>query len=188
MVATPIAPFITTPTDDPAALAWSPPPLELPDHTELVDGELIEKTGMTIKHSIAQANLTREWSNFQIANGLGGKVCTEATCRTVRQTRRPDVAYMTEAMLQQHGQATILPECFPLIAEIASPDDKAEDLFAKTAEYLESGCQEVWLLFPETLLVMVVAVDQWQVSRAGQAATTQTMLPGFSLAVEALLT
>jgi Uma2 family endonuclease len=187
MVATPIAPSTTTSIDS-AAVAWSPPPVELPDHTELVDGELIEKTGMTIKHGIAQTNIASEWRAYVTANHIGGKVCTEAACRTVRQTRRPDVAYMTEAMLQQHSQATILPECFPLIAEIASPDDKAEDLFAKTAEYLESGCQEVWLLFPETLLVMVVTPDQWQVFRAAQAATTQAVLPGFSLAVEALLT
>jgi Uma2 family endonuclease len=84
--------------------------------------------------------------------GQGGKVCTEAPCRSGKQSRRPDVAYITPELLEELGAFTILPQSFPLIAEIASPDDSGEELFAKAKEYLESGCQEVWLVFPESRL------------------------------------
>jgi Uma2 family endonuclease len=109
---------------------------------ECVDGKLIEKTGMTFKHSVTQANLARYWGNHIISSGQGGKVCTEAPCRTGKQTRRPDVAYITPELLEELGEFTILPQSFPLIAEIASPDDSGEELFAKAKEYLESGCQK----------------------------------------------
>ncbi len=54
-----------------------------------------------------------------------------------------------------------------LIAEVASPDDSAEELFAKSKEYLESGCQEVWLLFPQRQLVMINSQQRWLVFTPG---------------------
>jgi hypothetical protein len=37
--------------------------VNLPEQMECVDGKLIEKTGMTFKHSVTQANVTRNWGN-----------------------------------------------------------------------------------------------------------------------------
>lgn len=34
---------------------------DLPEGMEFVDGKLVEKTGMTLKHGSAQANLVAEW-------------------------------------------------------------------------------------------------------------------------------
>ncbi|WP_202924862.1 Uma2 family endonuclease [Myxacorys almedinensis] len=63
---------------------------------------------------------------------------TETVCRTLKQGRRPDVAYMSPELVAQFGQEAGLPQSFPLIAEIASPDDSVEGLFAKAIEYLAS--------------------------------------------------
>lgn len=158
----------------------------LPEHMECVDGKLIETTGMTFKHSVTQANLTREWGNYIISSEKGGKVCTEAPCRTGRQTRRPDVAYITPELLEELGEFTILPQSFPLIAEVASPDDSAEELFAKAKEYLTSGCQEVWLLFPENQVVLIITQQQWLVFPAGEQVSNQNVLEGFSVTVDEL--
>ena len=159
---------------------------DLPEGMEFVDGTLIEKTGMTLKHSSAQAALAAEWRSYGISSGQGGKAYTEATCRTDKQKRRPDVAYLTAELIQQFGQPAMFPQSFPLIAEVASPDDSAEALFAKAREYLRSGTQEVWLLFPETLLVMIVTSQKWLVFAEAETASTQTILPGFSISVKAL--
>ena len=35
-----------------------------PEHTEWVDGKLVEKTGMTFQHSVVQANLTLAWETI----------------------------------------------------------------------------------------------------------------------------
>ncbi len=68
-------------------------------------------------------------------------------CRTGKQVCRPDIAYITAELIEQVGEFTVLPQSFPLIAEVASPDDSAEGLFAKAVESVQFGCQE-WLLFP----------------------------------------
>ena len=156
------------------------------DEMEWVDGNLVEKTGMTIKHSVVQGRLTRSWGDYILSTGQGGEVCPEAPCRTLKQARRPDVAYITPELLAQFGEATVLPQSFPLIAEVASPDDKAEELFAKAEEYLASGCQEVWLLFPESRLVMVNAQHRWQVFHPGEGVSTDGAIAGFSIAVDEL--
>ncbi len=161
--------------------------VNLPEQMEYVDGKLIEKTGMTFKHSVTQANLARCWGNHIISSGQGGKVCTEAPCRSGKQSRRPDVAYITPELLEELGAFTILPQSFPLIAEIASPDDSGEELFAKAKEYLESGCQEVWLVFPESLWIIVITQEQHHLLTLGEVVNTQAVLQGFSVAVDELL-
>ena len=159
----------------------------LPEQMELVDDKLIEKTGMTFKHSVTQANIARYWGNHIVSSGQGGKVCTEAPCRTGKQTRRPDVAYITAKLLEETGEFTILPQSFPLIAEIASPDDSGEALFAKAKEYLESGCQEVWLVFPESLWIIVISQAKHLLLTLGEIVNTQEVLQNFSVSVDELL-
>ena len=121
--------------------------LNPPKHTEWVDGQLLEKNGMTLKHGRIQAKLASYWRNYMTDHVQGGEVYTDVPCRTSKQGRRPDVAYLTPDLLAQFGEAAVLPQSFPLIAEIISPTDGAEEVFAKAKEYLLSGCQEIWLVF-----------------------------------------
>ena len=158
-----------------------------PERMEWVDGNLVEKTGMTFKHSMAQSKLSRYWGNHKDSSGLGGEVLTEILCRTAKQGRRPDVAYITPELVPQSGNFTSFPQSFPLIAEVASPEDSAEELFAKAQEYLESGCQEIWLLFPEARLVFVNANQGWHLFNSNEIVSTQTILAGFSIPVGELL-
>jgi Uma2 family endonuclease len=95
------------------------------DDAEWVDGKVVEKTGMTVKTGVVQGRLNRFWGNYASSNGQGGESCTEAPCRTLKQVRRPDVAYITPELLTQYGQPATFPQSFPLIAEIASPTDSA---------------------------------------------------------------
>ncbi|MBD1845270.1 Uma2 family endonuclease [Cyanobacteria bacterium FACHB-63] len=158
-----------------------------PQDMEWVDGELVEKTGMTVKHSIAQGNIVTAWNNHATAHEPGGKALPEAPCRTQKQGRRPDCAYLPAPLFAQFNQVATVPQSYPLIAEVASPTDYAEELFAKAIEYLESGCEEVWLVFPEAKLIMVKTSDQsWQVFNPGQTIATQKVLNGFEIAVDQL--
>ena len=105
----------------------------------------------------------------------------------MKQGRRPDVSYLTAELVTQFGEAGALPQSPPLIAEIASPTDSAEDLFAKASEYLESGCQEVWLVFPESRRVLIIIQNQTLGFNTGDVVNTQLVLKGFSVAVDELL-
>jgi Uma2 family endonuclease len=157
------------------------------DGTEWVNGQLIEKKGMTLKHSRIQRKLSSLWAAYKDQNGLGGEVYTDVPCRTNRQGRSPDVAYLTAALMEQYGEPDVLPQSFPLSAEIVSPTDIAEQVLLKAEEYLQSGGEEVWLIFPESRLIMVVTQAQTLTFKMGQVVSTQVVLTGFSLLVDDLL-
>ncbi|NEP86512.1 MAG: hypothetical protein F6K18_06540 [Okeania sp. SIO2C2] len=76
---------------------------------------------------------------------------------------------------------------FPLSAEIISPTDLAENVFLKAQEYLESGGEEVWLVFPESKWIIIVTENQGLMFTSGQVVTTQKILIGFSVAIDDLL-
>ena len=158
----------------------------LPSLMEYVDGTLVEKTGGTLHHGLVQGNLSSEWLNFSRVSQQKGKALISPPCATVEQIRRPDVAYMTAELLGRYGMPAILPESFPLIAEVASLVDEAEALFSKAREYLRSGCQEVWLLFPENAIVIIMTADKSLIFTEAETVSTQTMLQGFSVPVAEL--
>jgi Uma2 family endonuclease len=156
-------------------------------NTEWVNGELVEKTGMTLRHSQIQARLANKWIVFGESRQDAGSVYTDVPCRTQRQGRSPDVAYLTPELVSQYGQEKVLPQSFPLCAEIISPTDLAEDVIAKAQEYLQSGSEEVWLVFPESRWIIVVTATARLIFVAGEEVSTQRVLLGFSVAVEELL-
>lgn len=171
-----------------------------PKGTEWVDGKLVEKhpniwisgqsadtTGMTLKHSRVQLKLGRYWANYIDQQNLGGEVYTEPPCRTHKQGRQPDVAYLSEALSMRYRDVAVLPQSFPLSAEIVSPTDFAENVIAKAQEYLQSGGEEVWLIFPESQWIILVTHTLRKVFVSGEIAATQVVLPGFSIAVDQLL-
>lgn len=158
-----------------------------PVGTEWVDGELLEKNGMTLKHSRIQGTLCFYWRSYKVSSGQGGEVYTEVPCRTNKQGRSPDVAYLTPELVAQYGDAKVLPQSFPLSAEIVSPTDLAEDVISKAQEYLQSGGEEVWLVFPESRWIIVTTQNKRLVFVSGEVVSTQTVLLGFSVAVDELL-
>lgn len=161
--------------------------LNPPARTEWVDGQLVEKTGMTAKHGRIQSRLSRYWGNYMISSKQGGEVYTETSCRTVGRGRCPDVSYLTPELVAQFGEFTTLPQSFLLIAEIVSPTDAAEEVFGKVREYLQSGCLEVWVVFPESQWVLVITQQQQVLLSIGDVVSTQAVLQGFSVAVDELL-
>jgi len=159
---------------------------EVPEGMEKVDGKPVEKTYMTLKHADTQLALGAEWRAYSRASRQGGQAYTEALCQTQVQKRRPDVSYVTEELHQAHGQPATFPQSFPLIGEIASPDDAAEMLFAKAYEYLASGAEEVWILLPESKLAFIVLADQVLAFNHDQEIATQKVLKGFAIALSEL--
>jgi Uma2 family endonuclease len=157
-----------------------------PERTEWVDGALLEKDEMTLKHSRVQLKLGRFWDAYAESSGQGGIVYTEAPCRTNTQGRSPDVAYLTPELVDQYGNETILPQSFPLIAEIVSPTDRAEEIFAKATEYLSSGSQEVWLVLPESQWIVILTEQGRSLFSAGELAKTRILLPGFMIELNKL--
>ncbi|MDY6804058.1 MAG: Uma2 family endonuclease [Cyanobacteriota bacterium] len=158
-----------------------------PERREWVDGKLLEKNGITGKHGRTQARLATYWINYKYSSSQGGEVYISAPCRTVGRGRCPDVGYLTPELVAQYGDFNVLPQSFSLIAEIISPTDAAEDAFTKVNEYLASGCEEVWLILPESEWMAVITGGARLLFTKGETACTQIILPGFSVAVDDLL-
>ncbi|NER27983.1 MAG: Uma2 family endonuclease [Symploca sp. SIO1C4] len=161
--------------------------LNPPDGKEWVDGQLKEKQGMNAKHSRIQARLARYWGNYLEESSVKGEVYTEAACRTVGRARRPDVSYLTPELVAQFGDFTVLPQSFSLIAEIVSPNDGAEEVFTKVKEYLQSGCQEIWVVFPESQWVLVITQQHQTLFASSDVVSSEVVLEGFSIAADLLL-
>ena len=67
-----------------------------PERTEWVDGQLVEKNDMTLRHGEIQLRLGRYWEDYKDSSGQGGKVYMDVPCRTNQQGRSLDVAYLTQ--------------------------------------------------------------------------------------------
>ena len=158
-----------------------------PEHTEWIKGELVEKNNMTLKHSRIQAKIAIYWHNYLESTQKGGEVYTEVPCRTHKQGRIPDVAYLTPELVAKYGNEKVLPQSFPLIAEIISPTDEMEAVFEKVNEYLASGGQEIWLVLPENKWILVITPKKRAMFTTGEIISTQLILPGFQVAVDQLL-
>ena len=152
-----------------------------------MDGQLLEKSGTTAKTGRIQARLCRFWGNHADSSGIGGEVYVRGGCRTLDRVRCPDVAYLSPDLVAQHGNVKVLPHNFLLIAEIISLTDQAEEVFTKVREYLASQCLEVWLVFPESQYILVITAENQVLRTIDETATTQKVLPGFSVSVEQLL-
>jgi len=157
------------------------------DRVEWVDGQLIEKKEMNAKTGRIQARLSYYWRAYFLEHAPGSEVYTETPCRTTGRTRCPDVAYLTPDLVAQHGDFKILPHSFPLIAEIISPTDEAEEVFTKVGEYLASQCQEVWLVMPESRVVLVITPDFQKLYGIDEMLSTHAVLTGFTVPMRDLL-
>ena len=171
----------------PDGTEWADGKVIVKHPVEFVNGQVVGKPGMTAKTRRLQARLVRYWGIYMESSGQGGEVYVEVTCQTLKKGRIPDVSYITPELLAQVGEFSVLSQSFPLLAEIVSPSDFADDVFAKAQEYLDSGCLEVWLLFPKSSWVLVITQGEVVLFKPGEVAKTQVVLPGFSVAVDELM-
>lgn len=59
------------------------------ENMEWVDGELIEKNQMTLRHSQIQLRLGSYWRSYAIANVRGGEVYTEVPVEPISKAAVP---------------------------------------------------------------------------------------------------
>ena len=97
------------------------------------------------------------------------------------QSRKPDVAYVAGPMPTEPEAIFMLVPT--LAVEVISPNNTAEEMEAKVAEYLAAGTQLVWLTFPESRTVIAFWADGGAVFKAGDTITAEPVLPGFSCPV-----
>lgn len=136
--------------------------LELSDDVryELIDGQLVECSPMSIESCTIAAILAAILNNFVIPRRLGYVVDADGTYQCFPQdpnrVRRPDVSFIQRGRLPkeqyEHGHCRIAPD---LAVEIISPNDVIYDVDEKIQDYLSAGISLVWVVNPKTRTVTI---------------------------------
>jgi Uma2 family endonuclease len=151
---------------------------------ELVKGEVVEMAPPGWDHGEIAANIAGELRAFVRQHDLG---------RVVIETgfwfeNQPDIVRIPDVTFLKRDRAPVgsLPGFFmgapDLAVEVVSPWDTASQLEVKVHDYLRTGAQRVWVVYPDSHSVVVHRPDG-QARRYGQneAIEDEELLPGFSL-------
>lgn len=160
---------------------------------ELSDGELIVTPSSTTFHNLIRDDFNSHLRIFVKAHGLGIVVSETDMKLAGEVVRRPDVAFIRAQRLEGVDlDQSPLPVPPDLAIEIVSKNDRADDLLLKVSQYLEAGAQAVWLMYPNTRLayryIQGKREPEVRAADAGESFEEPNILPGFSLALNQILT
>jgi len=158
---------------------------------ELVDGELVEMPGaggvhttiMVLIFKLIDAYVSEHDLGIAYPDGLAYIIA-----RDPDQVRIPDVSFVSHERVPEGGPPEgFWPEAPNLAVEIVSPHDSASELHDKVRDYLASGVQIVWVVWPRSQTVtvhspgaLVLELEPEDELDAGD------ILPGFRVRVAAL--
>jgi len=121
---------------------------------ELVRGEVVELPNPKKPHGSVCAKVALYLGMYRLEKGWGEVTSNDSgvvLSRDPDTVRGPDVAFFAEED-EEEGYA----ETPPLLAvEVLSPDDRANKVVRKIAEYLASGVKLVWIVDPSDRSVTV---------------------------------
>lgn len=117
---------------------------------------------------------------------LGDVFAAETGFRLAADTMRaPDVSFVAKSRISPTGlPAGFWPGAPDLAVEVLSPDDRAEDVDEKIDDYLDAGCQLVWIVNPKRKTITVHRPNQNPVIlRAPDTLDGGDVVPGFTCRV-----
>src|SRR5262249_26179690 len=133
---------------------------KLPDalahNHELVHGELVDVSGNTPYHNELRDFLVELLRPYVRKQKLG-KIISEQEFEFGSNAHGPDIALISPAKLRLLDRGLRIQRFVPDLAiEIASKNDKFENLLKKASRYRKCGTKEVWVISPETRQAFVV--------------------------------
>jgi Uma2 family endonuclease len=152
---------------------------------ELVEGELKVMTPASPRHGRI-ANTVAFLLTQHVRQHDLGIVYAAETGFQLRENpdtvRAADAAFVARSRIPAEGEPegywAIAPD---LVVKVVSPSDSASEVQSKVADWLEAGCQLVWVVYPDTQTVTEYhSLAEIQVLTAGQALEGGDILPGFA--------
>lgn len=169
---------------------------ELPDDKlyELVNGEIIEVPPPKRKNSWLAGQLVTRFTVHAEKHDLGvvfgadgGFILTETNVRV------PDVSFVAKDRIPamttaEQNNAAFAPD---LAVEVISPSESPRKVNEKTTLYLDTGCQQVWNVYPDERVIEVWAKNaagklEMEAFSGDQSLSGGDVLPGFALIVKDL--
>jgi Uma2 family endonuclease len=159
--------------------------------SELIDGEVVQKTMPTLYHAVIQRLLSFVFTLYLREHPIG-EAGPELRClfgsRAPNQARLPDFMFVSADRLQGVAGDQPLPGAPDLAVEILSPDDRTSKVMRKVRYYLANGVRLVWLIDPAKRTVRVYT--EAKLLRTFTDKDTLDggdVLPGFSVPVRDIL-
>ena len=154
---------------------------------ELVEGELIPLSSPTPLHADVRDSTVSSLRWYFRERPIG-RAFAEIDCRLGENTvRRADVSVFLGDRARRIDMRKIpIPFAPDIAVEVLSPSEAAIDVNRKIHNYLDAGCQEVWLLDAENGDIFVHAAGGIRLLQR-QHVLESPLLPGFSVPVAELL-
>jgi Uma2 family endonuclease len=161
---------------------------------ELVDGQL-QELNVSYMSSFIAGEFYSALRDFVRRNKLGWVAPEGTSFRCFEddptRVRRADTAFHARGRwgVEQARTAGHCPVVPDLVVEVVSPNDLADDLVRKRAEWLAAGAGLVWVVFPLAGEVHAYpAGGGVALFRGGDDLTADPVLPGFRVPVAELFT
>jgi Uma2 family endonuclease len=162
------------------------------DRYELVHGKLVERH-MGTESNLLATRIAFLLQSFLETHPMGYVVCSETTFTCFGDAehhgRKPDVAFVPFGRFPGErppkGDCRALPD---LVVEVVSPNDTAEEVSTKVAEYQSAGVPLVWVAYPSTRRILVHRLRQSPDGRISElteadALSGEHVLAGFTCPV-----
>ncbi len=122
------------------------------------------------------------------AQSNGGRVYAAETGFVLERkpdtVRAPDVAYISKSRQNEARSEKYVPIAPDFVAEVISPNDKAEEVAAKVQWWLDHGVRLVWVADPANRCVTAhLPNGDAHVYRGNDTITGGDVLPGLSVAI-----
>lgn len=143
----------------------------------------------TEQHGVIVVNISTELKLYIRQTGKG-RVAVEVRHQLPgdeHNSRLPDAAYYADSSRPAVEQGAV-PQMPDLCVEMQSLDDTPKAMRDKAAYYLANGTRLVWLVYPKKRLVEALDPDgEFDIFAEGETVSGGDLLPGFGLAVHAIL-
>jgi Uma2 family endonuclease len=152
---------------------------------EIVDGRYVELPPMSTFAAIVTTRLGGHLISYNEQHGLGHPAVEALFGLTPKLRRRPDAAFVAYERWPK-GRPIPATDPWPVVpnlaVEVVSPTDDAEPLMRKVAEYLRSGVEQVWVVFPMLKLAYVYeSLTSVRGFEESQELDGGQLFPGFKL-------
>lgn len=159
---------------------------------EVIEGELVQMTPVGILHHIIAGNIYRILDSYvqKHKNGLvfmdGLLYLMAREGKGIKGALVPDVSLIRSGQIPDDWD---LERPFPgapaLAVEVMSPDDAVEDVLNKVRQYLATGTEQVWVVFPrqKELHQYQRGTPQVQTITATETFDVSVFLPGLMLSM-----
>ncbi len=156
---------------------------------ELVRGELRTMPPAGYEHGDTTVELTWRVAQFVRSNDLGRCSGAETGFRLSSDTvRAPDFAFVSKARIPPGGlPKKFFPGAPDLAVEVVSPGDTTLEVDENVLDWLNGGCQAVWVVDPKLRTVTIYhSATDIRVCASDAELADNTVVPGFRCKVSDL--